>query len=107
MRVLFHQGARRLGEELGSAAGRAELAAIAATELSAAGQRQVETALSMLSASETQLGLLRGELVTAARRLNGAKVLSMRLYGVGPITALALTCWLGGAGRFGGVTWSV
>jgi len=27
-------------------------------------------------------------------------VLRARLYGVGPITALALTCWLGGAGRF-------
>jgi len=98
--VLFHQGARRLGEELGSAAGQAELAVIAATELSAAGQRQVATALSMLSASETQLGLLRGELVTAARRLSGAKVLSTRLYGVGPITGVALTCWLGGADRF-------
>jgi transposase len=27
-------------------------------------------------------------------------VLAARLYGVGPVTALALTCWLGGAGRF-------
>jgi transposase len=30
----------------------------------------------------------------------GAKVLAARLYGAGPVTALALTCWLGGAGRF-------
>jgi transposase len=30
----------------------------------------------------------------------GAKVLAERLYGVGPLTALALTCWLGGADRF-------
>ena len=36
----------------------------------------------------------------AARHLTGARVLTARLYGVGPITALALTCWLGGAGRF-------
>jgi transposase len=27
-------------------------------------------------------------------------VLHQQLYGIGPITALALTCWLGGAGRF-------
>ena len=27
-------------------------------------------------------------------------MLTERLYGVGPVTALALTCWLGGAGRF-------
>ena len=27
-------------------------------------------------------------------------MLSARLYGVGPITGLALTCWLGGADRF-------
>src|SRR5262249_58245060 len=29
-----------------------------------------------------------------------AKVLAARLYGVGPVTALALTCWLAGADRF-------
>ena len=28
------------------------------------------------------------------------KVLAERIYGVGPLTALALACWLGGAGRF-------
>ena len=27
-------------------------------------------------------------------------MLAARIYGVGPVTALALTCWLGGAGRF-------
>ena len=36
----------------------------------------------------------------AARHLTGAKVLAARLYGVDPATALALCCWLGGAGRF-------
>jgi transposase len=39
-------------------------------------------------------------LKAAARRLAGAKVLAARLYGVGPIAALAMTCWLGGEGRF-------
>lgn len=98
--VLFHQGARRLGEGLGSAQGRAELAAITAGELSAAGQLQVATALGMLTTLEARLDTLRRELLHAARHLTGAKVLTARLYGVGPITALALTCWLGGAGRF-------
>jgi transposase len=37
---------------------------------------------------------------TDARHLKGPKILAGRIYGVGPLTALALTCWLGGAGRF-------
>jgi transposase len=98
--VLFHQGARRLSEGLHSAPGRAELAAITAAELSPAGQRQVTTALSMLTALEEHLDRLRRDLAITARHLRGAQVLTARLYGVGPITALALTCWLGGSGRF-------
>jgi transposase len=43
---------------------------------------------------------LRYQLTDAARHLVGAKVLAARLYGVGPVTALAMTCWLGGEGRF-------
>src|SRR5579872_6840224 len=43
--------------------------------------------------------VLHTQLRAAARHLTGAKVLAARLYGVGPVTALALTCWLGGAGR--------
>jgi transposase len=97
--VLFHQGARPCGG-LRSAQGQAELAVIAATELSAAGQLQVATALEMLTVLEDQLRRLHRELVAIAGHLRGAKVLRARLYGVGPITALALTCWLGGAGRF-------
>jgi len=98
--VLFHQGARRLSATLRTDAGQAELAAIAATELSAAGQRQIAVALAMLSVSETQLATLRRDLVIIAGHLAGAKALTACLYGVGPITGLALTCWLGGAGRF-------
>jgi transposase len=43
---------------------------------------------------------VRRALLDAARHLTGARLLAARIYGVGPITALALTCWLGGAGRF-------
>jgi transposase len=98
--VLFHQGARRPCGELRSAQGQTELAAITAADLSSAGQLQVATALGMLTALDQHLETLRWELINTARHLCGAKVLTARLYGVGPITALALTCWLGGAGRF-------
>jgi transposase len=99
--VFFRQGAPALGE----AALRTErdlqaLRTAAAAHLSPAGQLQVATALAVLAELETQLEALRHQLVDAARHLTGAKVLAERLYGVGPATALALTCWLGGAGRF-------
>jgi transposase len=98
--VLFHQGARRLDEGLRTSEGLAVLRAIAETQLSAAGQVQVATALDMLAALDGHLDAVRARLLDAAAHLAGAKVLRQRLYGVGPITALALTCWLGGAGRF-------
>ena len=99
--VFFHQGAPALGE----AALRTDddlqaLRAAAAAHLSLAGQLQVATALDMLAALEARLELLRHELLLAARSLTGARVLAARLYGVGPVTALAMTCWLAGEGRF-------
>jgi transposase len=99
--VFFHQGAPPLSEgALRTEPGLAALRAAAAAHLSPAGQQQVATALDMLAATEAQLGPLRHQLRDIARHLVGAKVLAERLYGVGPLTALALTCWLGGAGRF-------
>jgi transposase len=99
--VFFHQGAPRLGEgALRTEQGLAGLRAAAAAHLSPAGQLQVDTALDMLAAIEARMEMLRKRLRDAARHLTGAKVLAARLYGVGPVTALALTCWLAGAGRF-------
>jgi len=43
---------------------------------------------------------VRRRLLDTAAHLTGARVLTARLYGAGPITALALTCWLGGKDRF-------
>ena len=99
--VFFHQGAPALGE----AALRTDddleaLRAAAAAHLSPAGQLQVATALDMLAGLEARLGVLRHRLLAAARSLTGARVLAARLYGVGPVTGLALTCRLGGAWRF-------
>jgi transposase len=99
--VLFHQGAPALGEgTLRTGQGVAALRAAAAAHLSAAGQLQVATALEVLEALETRMHAVRHQLLDAARHLRGAKVLAARLYGVGPITALALTCWLAGKDRF-------
>ena len=99
--VFFHQGAPALGEAaLRTGRDLQAVRAAAACHLSPAGQLQVDTALDMLAALEARLEVLRHRLVDAARHLTGAKVLAARLCGVGPATALAMTCWLGGAGRF-------
>ena len=99
--VFFHQGAPALGEgALRTEQGLAGLREAAAAHLSPGGQLQVATALDMLTAVEARMEVLRAQLRYAARHLTGAKVLAARLYGVGPITALALTCWLAGEGRF-------
>lgn len=99
--VLFHQGAPSLGEGgLSTTDGRDRLGEIAAGQLSAAGQVQVATAIDMLEATEAQLQQIHRQLLGIARHVRGAKTLSDSIYGVGPITALALTCWLGGADRF-------
>jgi transposase len=99
--VLFHQGAPALGEgTLRTGQGVAALRAAAAAHLSPAGQLQVATALEVIEALEARMHVVRHQLTDAARHLTGAKVLAARLYGVGPFAALALTCWLAGAGRF-------
>ena len=99
--VFFHQGAPALGEgALRTEQGLAALREAAAAHLSPGGELQVATALDMLAAIEARMEMLRKRLRDAARHLTGAKVLAAQLYGVGPITALALTCWLAGEGRF-------
>ena len=99
--VFFHQGAPALGGgTLRTGQGVAAVRAAAAAHLSPAGQLQVATALEVIQALEFRMHAVRHQLLTAARHLAGAKVLAGRLYGVGPMTALAMTCWLGGAGRF-------
>ncbi len=99
--VLFHQGAPALGEGgLSTSEGLARLHRISDEQLSPAGQTQIAVALRMLEVCDEQLAIVRRQVLTAARQLRGARVLHQELYGVGPVTALALLCWLGGAGRF-------
>jgi hypothetical protein len=92
---------RRLGDDaLRTEQGLAGLQAAAADCLSPAGQLQVATALDMLAATEARMGPLRKQLRETARHLTGARVPAARLYGAGPVTGPALTCWLAGKGRF-------
>jgi transposase len=99
--VFFHQGAPPLSEDaLRTEQGLAKLRAAAAAHLSPAGQLQVATALDMLAAVEDRMHVLRKQLLQTAQHLTGARVLAARLYGVGPLTGLALTCWLAGKDRF-------
>jgi transposase len=60
----------------------------------------VSIALAMVTCLEDQLHALRHQLPDMARHLKGARVLAERIYGAGPLAALALTCWPVGAGRF-------
>jgi len=46
------------------------------------------------------LDRLRRGLVVTAGHVNGARALRDAIYGVGPMTSLALCAWLGGAERF-------
>jgi hypothetical protein len=50
---------------------------------------------------DEHLSRLRRRIVATARHVNGARALMDAIYGVGPMTSLALVCWLGGANRFG------
>ena len=98
--ALFRQGAPQLGgQRLRTGEGLAALQAIGA-QLSPAGQLQIAVAPDKLAALDCHLDVLRRRLLEAARQLAGARELHARLYGVGPVTALALVCRLGGAGRF-------
>ncbi|HEU4346594.1 MAG TPA: transposase, partial [Actinoplanes sp.] len=99
--VLFHQGAAALGDGgLSSSAGLSRLERITGEQLTPAAQTQIAVAVRMLQACDEQLAVVRGLVLAAARRMRGARLLHQGLYGVGPVTALALVCWLGGAGRF-------
>lgn len=97
----FHQGTTSLGEA-GVIRGpaRDRLEHIVAEQLSPVGRLQVDTALAVMDTLAEHLDRLRRHLVTTARHVNGARALMDDIYGVGPMTSLALCAWLGGAQRF-------
>ena len=85
-------GWRYVAEELAAAGVAVHLAEPADTAFARGRKRHAKT-------DKTDCRHLR-MLLAEARHLAGAKVLAARLYGVGPFAALAMTCWLGGEGRF-------
>lgn len=96
----FHQGTTTLGEAGVVRGSRERLRSIVENQLSVAGRLQVNTALSMMDTLAEHLDRLRQRIVTTARHVAGARALMDAIYGVGPMTSLALVCWLGGADRF-------
>lgn len=92
---LFHHGVA-VGGELSSPAGRDWLEA---TELSAAGQDVVETALATVDFLDGRLELLDTELRRFARAHPATRALG-QLYGVGDLTAVAMYAAIGDARRF-------
>jgi hypothetical protein len=96
----FHQGATALGEAGVIRGSRERLRSIVDDQLSVAGRLQVNTALSIMDTLAEHLDRLRRGLLASARHVNGARALMAAIYGVGPMTSLALCAWLGGADRF-------
>jgi transposase len=96
----FHQGTTAVGEPGVVRGSRERLRTIVEDQLSVAGRLQVNTALSIMDTLADHLDRLRRRLVTSSRHLKGARALMADIYGVGPMTAVALCAWLGGADRF-------
>ncbi|MBM0224430.1 IS110 family transposase [Micromonospora sp. ATA51] len=96
----FHQGTTALGQAGVVRGSRERLMRIVSEQLSPAGRLQVNTALSVMDTLDEHLGRLRQRIVATARQVAGAQALMDAIYGVGPMTSLALVCWLGGADRF-------
>jgi transposase len=74
--------------------------------LSPAAHQQVRVALRMLDHLDAELDLLRGELTRFARRQPGCQALD-GLYGIGPLTAVAIWAELGDVRRFSSARFAV
>ncbi len=98
--VCFHQGTTAVGPAGVVRGSRERLARIVADQLSPVGRLQVNTALAVMDALDEHLARLRRRIVATAEHVAGAQALRQAIYGVGPMTALALVSWLGGANRF-------
>jgi transposase len=98
--VLFHHGVPHLGAlKMATDAGRERLREAVATHLPATARGQVAVALRRVAQLDDDIDRLHLQIKQIARRMRGPRLLCEKIYGVGPVTALALTCWLGGAGR--------
>lgn len=96
----FHQGATTLGEAGVIRGDRQRLISIVQDQLSTAGRLQVNTALSIMDTLAEHIDRVRHGLLGSARQIKGARALMADIYGVGPLTSVALCAWLGGPHRF-------
>jgi transposase len=98
--VLYHHGVPHLGPlTLTTPADRHRVAEAAQAHLPATARWQVAVAMRQIGRLEAELEPTARQITQIARRMRGPRLLRKELYGVGPVTAVALTCWLGGAGR--------
>src|SRR3954468_22393031 len=98
--VCFHQGTTAPGQAGIVRGDRARLRAIIDDQLSISGRLQVNTALTLMDTLAEHLERLRRRLLSTARGVKGTRALMHDIYGVGPLSSLALCAWLGGADRF-------
>src|SRR4051812_116910 len=98
--VCFHQGTTAPGQAGIIRGDRARLQAIVDKQLSISGRLQVNTALAIMDVLAEHLERLRRRLLSTARGMKVARALMHDIYGVGPLSSLALCAWLGGADRF-------
>jgi transposase len=98
--VCFHHGTTAPGQAGIVRGDRARLRAIVDEQLTVSGRLQVNTALAMMDMLAEHLDRLRRRLLSTARGVTGARALMHDIYGVGPLSSLALCAWLGGADRF-------
>jgi len=96
----FHQGTTALGADGVVRGDRQRLTTLVEDQLSPVGRLQVNTALAIMDTLVEHLERLRRRLLATARHVQGARALMHEIYGVGPMTSLALCGWLGGANRF-------
>jgi transposase len=93
--VLYHHGCPPRGDLINSNG----LAWLAGQPLTAPARGQVDVALAMIEALDTQLQPIDLELRSLAKRHPACRAL-MRHYGIGPITAATILAELGDARRF-------
>jgi transposase len=99
--VCFHQGSTAPGPAtIGTSGGRARLQTVVDEQLSISGRLQVNTALAIMDTLAEHLDRLRRRLLCTARSVTGSRALMHDIYGVGPLSSLALCAWLSGADRF-------
>jgi transposase len=92
---LFHQGAPPITHLLGQA-GRQQLAGV---ELSLAGRRVIEVALSVIDHLSAEIDPLRAEITDLGRHQTGCRAL-MSHYGIGALTAPIIWAEMGDCRRF-------